>query len=74
LIGKFDLTFEINGEIYKRTFGVLDCWFESGMAGLSRYGYPDIQTLGLDFYFVTSFTINDIIFFFLLLLIEEIND
>jgi isoleucyl-tRNA synthetase len=36
-----DLTFEINGEIYKRTFGVLDCWFESGMAGLSRYGYPE---------------------------------
>jgi isoleucyl-tRNA synthetase len=36
-----ELTFEINGEIYKRTFGVLDCWFESGMAGLSRYGYPE---------------------------------
>ena len=26
---------------YKRTFGVLDCWFESGMAGLARFGYPE---------------------------------
>jgi len=26
---------------FKRTFGVLDCWFESGMAGLSRFGYPE---------------------------------
>ena len=29
---------------YKRTFGVLDCWFESGMAGLSRFGYPECTT------------------------------
>ncbi len=33
--------FELNGEKYYRTFGILDCWFESGMAGLSRFGYPD---------------------------------
>ncbi len=33
-----------NGMLYKRTFGVLDCWFESGMAGLSRFGYPECQT------------------------------
>jgi len=26
---------------FKRTFGVLDCWFESGMSGLSRFGYPE---------------------------------
>ena len=26
---------------FKRTFGVLDCWFESGMAGLARFGYPE---------------------------------
>lgn len=29
---------------WKRTFGVLDCWFESGMAGLSRFGYPECTT------------------------------
>jgi isoleucyl-tRNA synthetase len=29
---------------YKRTFGVLDCWFESGMAGLARFGYPECTT------------------------------
>ena len=46
-----NLTFEINGDIYKRTFGVLDCWFESGMAGLSRYGYPECinQSYPVDF-------------------------
>jgi isoleucyl-tRNA synthetase len=33
--------FELNGVKYRRTFGVLDCWFESGMAGLSRFGYPE---------------------------------
>ena len=46
-----DLTFEINGSIYKRTFGVLDCWFESGMAGIARYGYPECinQSYPVDF-------------------------
>ena len=29
---------------FKRTFGVLDCWFESGMAGLARYGFPECTT------------------------------
>jgi len=29
---------------FKRTFGVLDCWFESGMAGLARFGYPECKT------------------------------
>jgi isoleucyl-tRNA synthetase len=32
--------FTYNGKTYTRTFGVLDCWFESGMAGISRFGYP----------------------------------
>jgi isoleucyl-tRNA synthetase len=36
-----NVIFELNGEKYYRTFGVLDCWFESGMAGLSRFGYPE---------------------------------
>ena len=29
---------------FKRTFGVLDCWFESGMAGLARFGFPECTT------------------------------
>ena len=36
-----NVEFVKDGKLYKRTFGVLDCWFESGMAGLARYGYPD---------------------------------
>lgn len=39
-----DVTFSINGSVYKRTFGVLDCWFESGMAGLAKEGYPNCTT------------------------------
>lgn len=35
-----DVQFIFNGKKYVRTFGVLDCWFESGMAGLARFGYP----------------------------------
>ena len=35
-----DTSFRLNNSTYKRTFGVLDCWFESGMAPLSRVGYP----------------------------------
>ena len=31
-----NVEFELDGEEYKRTFGVLDCWFESGMAPLGR--------------------------------------
>lgn len=37
--------FNIPGKgTFKRTFGVLDCWFESGMAGLARFGYPECTT------------------------------
>lgn len=36
-----NVEFVKDGKLYRRTFGVLDCWFESGMAGLARYGYPD---------------------------------
>ena len=36
-----DIKIQINNKIYKRTFGILDCWFESGMAQLSQYGYPE---------------------------------
>jgi len=36
-----NVEFVKNNKLYKRTFGVLDCWFESGMAGLARYGYPE---------------------------------
>lgn len=38
-----NVTFEVNKETYRRTFGTLDCWFESGMAGLSRHGYPECK-------------------------------
>jgi isoleucyl-tRNA synthetase len=38
-----DVTFTHNGKTYSRTFGVLDCWFESGMARISRFGFPDCQ-------------------------------
>jgi len=30
------IEFHLDGEHYKRTFGVLDCWFESGLAPLGR--------------------------------------
>ena len=36
-----NITFTIDNKLYKRTFGILDCWFESGMAGLSRFGFPE---------------------------------
>jgi len=47
----YNLTFETTEGIYKRTFGVLDCWYESGMAGLARYGYPECKnkTYPVDF-------------------------
>lgn len=32
----YNLTFTLDGETYSRTFGVLDCWFESGMAPFAR--------------------------------------
>ena len=39
------IVFTIPGKgTFKRTFGVLDCWFESGMAGLARFGYPECTT------------------------------
>ena len=31
-----DVTFEFRGETYSRTFGVLDCWFDSGIAPIAR--------------------------------------
>ena len=34
-----DTSFIFNNSTYKRTFGVFDCWFESGMAPLARYGH-----------------------------------
>jgi isoleucyl-tRNA synthetase len=37
----YDVEFDYEGERYKRTFGVLDCWFESGMAPTARHPYSD---------------------------------
>ena len=31
-----ELTFDFEGETYSRTFGVLDCWFDSGIAPIAR--------------------------------------
>jgi isoleucyl-tRNA synthetase len=42
-LGSIEFTIQGKGT-FKRTFGVLDCWFESGMAGLARYGYPECTT------------------------------
>jgi isoleucyl-tRNA synthetase len=39
-----NLEFDYEGEHYKRTFGVLDCWFESGMAPTARYPFTDNNT------------------------------
>ena len=49
-----NVVFEVNGEKYYRTFGVFDCWFESGMAGLSRFGYPDCIDKSYPVDFVTE--------------------
>ena len=40
----YDVEFDCGGERYKRTFGVLDCWFESGMAPTARHAYTDTYT------------------------------
>jgi isoleucyl-tRNA synthetase len=49
-----NVTFVMNNTTYKRTFGVLDCWFESGMAGLSRFGYPECKNKSYPVDFVTE--------------------
>lgn len=47
-------TITIDGEIYKRTPSVLDCWFESGMAGLSSLGYPQCVSSSYPVDFITE--------------------
>jgi len=51
-IGNIEITTEKG--TFKRTFGVLDCWFESGMAGLSRYGYPECNNQSYPVDFITE--------------------
>ena len=51
-IGNIEFTTEKG--TFKRTFGVLDCWFESGMAGLSRYGYPECNNQSYPVDFITE--------------------
>jgi isoleucyl-tRNA synthetase len=51
-IGNIEITTEKG--TFKRTFGVLDCWFESGMAGLSRYGYPECNNKSYPVDFITE--------------------
>lgn len=38
-----DLSFVIDDETYNRTFGVLDCWFESGLATTARNNMKDFK-------------------------------
>lgn len=35
-----DITFEYEGEIYKRVKDVFDCWYESGCVPFAQYHYP----------------------------------
>ncbi len=35
-----DVTFEIDGLVYKRVDKVLDCWFESGSMPFAQFHYP----------------------------------
>ncbi len=42
-----NITFNLNNTTYKRTFGILDCWFESGCAPLAREGYPSCKNKSL---------------------------
>jgi isoleucyl-tRNA synthetase len=51
-IGNIEFTTEKG--TFKRTFGVLDCLFESGMAGLSRYGYPECNNQSYPVDFITE--------------------
>lgn len=44
----YNIEFDYEGERYKRTFGVLDCWFESGMAPTARHPYTDTEGQSLD--------------------------
>lgn len=51
----YNLEFDYQGERYKRTFGVLDCWFESGMAPTARHPYTDYtDTLDTDVEFISE--------------------
>ncbi len=44
----YNLSFSLDGEIYTRTFGVLDCWFESGLAPFAREN-GNITSKSVDF-------------------------
>jgi len=50
----YNLEFDYEGERYKRTFGVLDCWFESGMAPTARYPYVEGKVLDTDVEFISE--------------------
>jgi isoleucyl-tRNA synthetase len=40
-----DIKININGSIYHRTPYIFDCWYESGIAPLARFGYPKCKEL-----------------------------
>jgi len=49
-----DLIITINGIKYKRISQVFDCWFESGLAPLARYGYPKCKNLSYPVDFIAE--------------------
>ena len=44
----------INGNNYRRTNYIFDCWLESGLAPLARFGYPKCKELSYPVDFITE--------------------
>ena len=44
----------INGSTYRRTNYIFDCWLESGLAPLARFGYPKCKELSYPVDFITE--------------------
>jgi isoleucyl-tRNA synthetase len=49
-----DVEFTTKDGTYKRTFGVADCWLESGMAGLARFGFPQCDKVSYPVDFIAE--------------------
>ena len=60
------IEFTNNRGTFKRTFGVLDNYFESGMAGLSRFGYPECKTKSFPINFIAEYSDENVYWFYIL--------
>ena len=49
-----NVTITIDGAIYRRTNYIFDCWLESGLAPLARFGYPKCKELSYPVDFITE--------------------